>query len=73
MEMHREQFGEFVCGYWGLKGYAVFFILFCGENPSKSSFIAFLYSGTGLKGDYREDKLINQLKTYREVIHNLTK
>ena len=19
-EMHRDQFGEFVCGYWGLKG-----------------------------------------------------
>ena len=20
MEMYRDQFGEFVCGYWGLKG-----------------------------------------------------
>ena len=29
MEMYREQFGELVCGYRGLKGYGVFFILFC--------------------------------------------
>ena len=21
MKMYRDQFGEFVCGYWGLKGY----------------------------------------------------
>ena len=21
MEMYGDQFGEFVCGYWGLKGY----------------------------------------------------
>ena len=21
MEMYRDQFGEFVCGYWGLKGF----------------------------------------------------
>ena len=22
-EMYRDQFGEFVCGYWGLKGYTL--------------------------------------------------
>ena len=24
-EIYRDQFGEFVCGYWGLKGYYITF------------------------------------------------
>ena len=25
-EMYRDQFEEFVCGYWGLKGIALYFL-----------------------------------------------
>ena len=29
-EMYRDQFGEFVCGYWGLKGY--YSLAFCSSK-----------------------------------------
>ena len=34
MEMYGDQFGEFVCGYWGLKGYGLF-----GQRSKTEAFI----------------------------------
>ena len=39
-DMYGDQFGEFVCGYWGLKGYLHFSLLLSQFQPVFVSFVA---------------------------------